>query len=108
MSWTYLVFAGTHVSFELEQQLGSCCISNGSDTILSYRGTQQEVSSKTTSSGSNVIVIEPANPQIVYVPQYNPEVVYTQAPPATTTTYCLPSGPVWTVTNVLPSISRAS
>ena len=41
---------------------------------------QQAVSTKTTSSGSNVIVIEPANPQVVYVPQYNPEVVYTQPP----------------------------
>ena len=45
---------------------------------------QQDVSTKTTSSGNNVIVIEPANPQVVYVPQYNPEVVYTQAPQATT------------------------
>jgi hypothetical protein len=45
---------------------------------------QQEVSTRTTSSGSNVIVIEPANPQIVYVPQYNPEVVYTQPPQAST------------------------
>ena len=44
---------------------------------------QQEVSTKTTSTGSNVIVIEPANPQVVYVPQYNPEVVYTQAPQTT-------------------------
>jgi hypothetical protein len=39
---------------------------------------QQEVETKTTSSGQQVIVIEPANPQIVYVPQYNPQVVYTQ------------------------------
>jgi hypothetical protein len=45
---------------------------------------QQEVSTTTTSSGTNVIVIQPANPQVVYVPQYNPEVVYTQ-PPQTTT-----------------------
>jgi hypothetical protein len=45
---------------------------------------QQEVETKTTSSGQQVIVIEPANPQIVYVPQYNPEVVYTQAPSTTT------------------------
>jgi Protein of unknown function (DUF3300) len=45
---------------------------------------QQAVSTKTTSSGNDVIVIEPANPQVVYVPQYNPEVVYTQ-PPQTTT-----------------------
>jgi hypothetical protein len=41
---------------------------------------QQEVETKTTSSGQDVIVIEPTNPQIVYVPQYNTEVVYTQAP----------------------------
>jgi hypothetical protein len=45
---------------------------------------QQEVGTKTTSSGQEVIVIEPTNPQIVYVPQYNTEVVYTQ-PPTTTT-----------------------
>jgi hypothetical protein len=44
---------------------------------------QQEVETKKTSSGSDVIVIEPANPQIVYVPQYNPQVVYTQ--PTTST-----------------------
>jgi hypothetical protein len=43
---------------------------------------QQEVSSQTTSGGDNVIIIEPANPQVIYVPQYNPEVVYTQAPVA--------------------------
>ena len=41
---------------------------------------QQEVETKTTSAGEEVIVIEPTNPQIVYVPQYNTEVVYTQAP----------------------------
>jgi hypothetical protein len=44
---------------------------------------QQEVETQTTSSGQEVIVIEPANPQVVYVPQYDPQVVYTQ--PATTT-----------------------
>jgi len=45
---------------------------------------QQEVETKTTSTGEQVIVIEPANPQIVYVPQYNSETVYTQAPSTTT------------------------
>ena len=45
---------------------------------------QQEVETKTTSSGNNVIVIEPANPQVVYVPQYDPQVVYTQPPTSTT------------------------
>jgi len=44
---------------------------------------QQQVETQTTSSGANVIVIEPTNPQVVYVPQYNPTVVYTQ--PATQT-----------------------
>ncbi len=38
---------------------------------------QQDVESRTTSSGQQVIVIEPTNPQIVYVPQYNPQTVYT-------------------------------
>jgi hypothetical protein len=45
---------------------------------------QQDVEMRTTSSGQEVIVIEPANPQVVYVPQYNPAVVYTQ--PATSST----------------------
>jgi hypothetical protein len=45
---------------------------------------QQDVETKTTSTGEQVIVIEPANPQIVYVPQYNTETVYTQAPSTTT------------------------
>src|SRR5262245_55877515 len=47
---------------------------------------QQDVSTQTTSSGDQVIVIEPSNPQVVYVPQYNPQVVYTTAPTTTTTT----------------------
>jgi uncharacterized membrane protein YgcG len=41
--------------------------------------SQQTVETRTTSSGQQVIVIEPANPQVVYVPQYNPAVVYTQS-----------------------------
>jgi hypothetical protein len=45
---------------------------------------QQVVETKNTSAGEQVIVIEPANPQIVYVPQYNTQVVYTQAPATTT------------------------
>ena len=39
---------------------------------------QQDVESRKTQSGETVIVIEPANPQIVYVPQYNPQVVYVE------------------------------
>ncbi len=45
---------------------------------------QQNVETKTTSNGQQVIVIEPANPQVVYVPQYNPTVVYTTQPTSTT------------------------
>ena len=45
---------------------------------------QQEVETRTTSSGEQVIVIEPANPQVVYVPQYNSTTIYTQAPATTT------------------------
>ena len=41
---------------------------------------QQAVETKKTSSGEEVIVIEPTNPQIVYVPTYDTQVVYTQAP----------------------------
>jgi len=41
---------------------------------------QQTVDTRKTSEGQDVIVIEPTNPQVVYVPQYNTEVVYTQAP----------------------------
>jgi hypothetical protein len=44
---------------------------------------QQTVDSRTTSSGQEVIVIEPSNPQVVYVPQYNAQTVYTQ--PTSTT-----------------------
>ena len=47
--------------------------------------SQQAVETKTTSSGQNVIVIEPTNPQVVYVPQYNATTVYT-APTTTSTT----------------------
>jgi len=39
---------------------------------------QQTVSTQSTSDGQQVVVIQPANPQVVYVPQYNPETVYTE------------------------------
>ncbi len=37
--------------------------------------TQQTVTTKTV-SGSNVIIIEQAQPQVIYVPAYNPTIVY--------------------------------
>ena len=42
---------------------------------------QQKVETQTTSSGQQVIVVQPANPQVIYVPQYNPQTVYVAAPP---------------------------
>jgi len=43
--------------------------------------SQQKVETQTTSSGQQVIVIQPANPQVIYVPTYNPQTVYVAAPP---------------------------
>jgi hypothetical protein len=37
-----------------------------------------------TQGGQQIIVIQPANPQVVYVPVYNPQVVYYPPPPSTT------------------------
>jgi hypothetical protein len=49
---------------------------------------EQKVETK-TENNKTIIEVQPANPQVVYVPQYNPAVVYTTppppAPPASTT-----------------------
>ncbi|HSF14902.1 MAG TPA: DUF3300 domain-containing protein [Vicinamibacteria bacterium] len=45
---------------------------------------QQTVSLKTLDSGQNIIIIEPANAQVVHVPHYDPKTVYTEAPTSTT------------------------
>jgi hypothetical protein len=42
---------------------------------------QQTVETQTVSSGKQVIEIEPANPDVVYVPSYDPTVVYGPPPP---------------------------
>jgi len=57
---------------------------------------QQEVETRTTSSGEQVIVIEPSNPQVVYVPQYNSTTVYT-TPGTSTTTVVTPATSTTTV-----------
>jgi Protein of unknown function (DUF3300) len=43
---------------------------------------QQTVETKTVEGGKQVIVVEPAQPDVVYVPSYDPEVVYGAPPPA--------------------------
>jgi hypothetical protein len=42
-------------------------------------GPQQTVETQTVEGGEQVIVIEPADPEMVYVPSYNPTVVYGDA-----------------------------
>jgi hypothetical protein len=37
---------------------------------------------KTTQEGQPVVIVKPADPKVIYVPQYDPQVVYTQAAPA--------------------------
>src|SRR5438445_5393577 len=43
---------------------------------------QQKVETKTVEGGKQVIVVEPSSPDVVYVPSYDPEVVYGAAPAA--------------------------
>src|SRR5947208_888777 len=43
---------------------------------------QQVVQTETVASGKQVITVEPAQPDVVYVPSYDPQVVYGAAPPA--------------------------
>src|SRR3954451_6011295 len=43
---------------------------------------QRTVETKTVEGGKQVIVIEPAQPDVVYVPSYDPAVVYGAPPPA--------------------------
>src|SRR5438552_4093430 len=45
-------------------------------------GVQQVVQTQTVPSGKQVITIEQPNPDVVYVPSYDPTVVYGPAPPA--------------------------
>src|SRR5881392_1799634 len=43
---------------------------------------QQKVETQTVEGGKQVIVVQPANPEVVYVPSYDPQVVYGAPPPA--------------------------
>jgi hypothetical protein len=48
-------------------------------------GKEQTVETK-VENGEKIVEVRPTNPEVVYVPQYNPAVVYTTPPAATTTT----------------------
>ena len=45
------------------------------------KSTPQQVVNTETQGGQPIIVIQPANPQVVYVPVYNPQLVYWPPPP---------------------------
>jgi hypothetical protein len=46
------------------------------------KSNEQQKVEVSSEGGSQTIIIEPANPQVVYVPQYDPNVVYTQSAPS--------------------------
>jgi hypothetical protein len=52
--------------------------------VGNLKTTQQQVVTTENQGGQQTIVIQPANPQVVYVPVYNPQVVYVSAPPPST------------------------
>jgi hypothetical protein len=60
-------------------------------------GPQQTVATK-TESGNVYIEVKPADPKVVYVPQYDPQVVYTTPPPPGTSTTTTTTGPAGTTT----------
>jgi hypothetical protein len=67
--------------FESLQRLRTLALDVGN-----LKTTPQQEVQKVDQNGQQVIVIQPANPQVVYVPQYNSETVYTTpAPPVTQT-----------------------
>jgi hypothetical protein len=45
--------------------------------------TPQQTVEEKTEEGKEIIEVKPADPQVVYVPQYDPTIVYTTPPPAT-------------------------
>ncbi len=50
------------------------------------KSSPQMMVEKTTTQGTDAIEIKPADPKVIYVPQYNPTQVYTPPPVTTTTT----------------------
>jgi hypothetical protein len=53
--------------------------------VGNLKSTPQQTVERKTENGKSVVEVKPANPEVVYVPQYNPQVVYTTPPPAAPT-----------------------
>jgi hypothetical protein len=77
------------------QALGDAFVNQQADVMASVQHLRQEAYAagnlksgpqQTVTNSSDGIVIDPADGQTVYVPQYNPQVVYTQGPTTVVTT----------------------
>jgi Protein of unknown function (DUF3300) len=60
--------------------------------VGNLQSTPQQTVETKTENNKVVVEVKPADPKVVYVPQYDPQVVYTTPPPATTTTTTQSSG----------------
>jgi Protein of unknown function (DUF3300) len=75
--------------------------------VGNLQSTPQQTVETKTESGKEYVTIEPSNPEVVYVPQYDPQVVYTTPPsaaPATTTATTTTSSGVSTGAAVATSL----
>ncbi len=59
--------------------------------VGNLKSTPQQTVETKTENNKVIVEVKPADPQVIYVPQYDPQVVYT-TPPATTTTTTQSSG----------------
>lgn len=50
--------------------------------VGNLRSTPEQTVETKTETNQTIIEVKPASPEVVYVPQYNPQVVYTTPPPA--------------------------
>jgi Protein of unknown function (DUF3300) len=61
--------------------------------VGNLKSTPQQKVERKTENGKTIVEVQPANPQVVYVPQYDPQVVYTTPPPATPAPAPAPAAP---------------
>ena len=51
--------------------------------VGNLKSSKEQKVEQTTQEGQPVVTVQPADPKVIYVPQYNPQVVYTPAPSST-------------------------
>jgi hypothetical protein len=99
--WTKQIGAAYQASpkavLDSVQRLRAQAVDNGA-----LKSSSQMKVDVTQSNGQQVVELKPADPKVVYVPQYNPDLVFqttttTTRPDGTTTTTTTTSGPATTV-----------